>query len=1743
VSDTLLTVLRKQFNVAIDPESDPGKILDTLTPLAPLGIPEPEGDASLSKLAFVPTSSGLSVRAAEASDILVWQIPDQTAHFKILPAQGGNPLRVEVTLLPLKLPLPELNPAQLGPDGMPQAAGNDKVNLILPGLVLAVTEKSARLAAAQVGGGSLQVTMQPPLALIGPGTVLAFGFDQAILKLDGPEGPQIQAPSVQLFISPPAIQALQMHGNANNLFVGLGANGGVSGDFTLAQDQGAVAPARPSFIDHLSARLRLDRSAVVLLEISGQVNFRTAVTDHVAGLDGVEGPDVVICTLRLMLDTGWRVGLWIAAAEGQGFLWRTRGTQASLPRDTLGAFAAFAPLLNSATAGGSGGDIVDLALGTGVAGALAGAGVAHSNSVTLYGGEMVVSQQDATTQAFLFFDVETEVSVDAQVIATTHPIRVRQKAIGVRLDFGTGLHPVFDTGRGYNLDLSDPGLFKLQPDFLADILQPDRPRMSRSSPLNLELDLLPRLDLGVVKVDKTSVRIPIESHDLPSLTGLGVSLDVPGLMQGCGYLQFTNGGFFGQLDATLAQLGVRVTAGLALRKITPDTAGFLATLGVDFPIPIILGSTGLGIFGFLGLFGMHYRRNMAENETVLGWYRRADGDLTKVDPSLWATQLNHWSLGLGTVLGTIEGGYLLNLKGALVIEVPGPELLIFMNASVLWPRPQQRGTSDMGTLLAVIKLSPSEFLVGLAINYNIEPLLEIYFPVEGRFAGTNDWAIDLGTIDEMVTVKFLFTLRVSGYLMIHGKGIAGIPRLLPPNAYPVAAGVRAAMTWGPEEIGLYLKVAAQADVGISFKPFLITGQMSINGELHLFIVSIEVSADAKIRITPSSFYVFAEVCGEVDFFFFSVEGCVKLELGDPPPLPPADPLVRAVSIHSRSSALLPGSGVDRPVDGSLGEALRAGDMSEPLVVPIDAIPVIQFEMRPVVDPACKPLGTPVDARVGPNDWVQRGGRFYRYILKSVDVSGEDAQHSPLNPPVTVGDRPNVWWDRSPAPGGGNDNDVQLALLDWIPDPTPAAAQRSLERDDWLKHRWGNLCVEIARPAGVLWTFLLSPFGPQSSGWTLKGIASPDPDKTFRSAQPPFLLKVTEPWRGGNLLADALPLVTPARVTGGLFPGRSRGLLAPFMGADKVTPRVQGDARFDALFELARPNELENLMDGLRVDLGPSVFVRLLLFARPSAIDAATLVLETLDSAGNKLGNRFTLKPGAVSPPAICQILTPASNPAASLPPSWLTKPWLDEVSPFLTALQQDEWQLVLFETPLDPRMAQIDLGLTRAVDKLGSSWGILVVEALGLAEMMRFDFDDQSKNSTLKTINGALSADQQQRALLQPGATYTVTVSYEVDVAEVDEHGNPGPVDHQTPDAQKFTFRTDNEPPKRLDPWVLATDPGPDEAFFFWGDPVRVIFSSPAVRKLFKAYGKDLFAVVRAANNHPPPGNIGFDPAKVSLAATVKKAVGLPTTVFTPWESSMKQILAGQDCVEEVNDDNRHEQIRLTLELDPLTNFVLDITTDPNGLLPASPLFRLGFSTSRFASMKDLAAAVKSVPPQHRFLEDVSPLTKLSSDHPGAAAVQIPDLDLEMALRSAQWGDLGPTAKPRVSVIWQDGGGDQPPQPTAVLIETTEPLWRQRKTPAEITGEDQVKQFTLQPETLLDLTDTSAGGALVTRFIFSPGGGRTLVLLKAAARGGQLTLALNRYHCPLFEFELNSNVETTGLLDVSLAVAPWEEQG
>ncbi len=1260
-------------------------------------------------------------------------------------------------------------------------------------------------------------------------------------------------------------------------------------------------------------------------------------------------------------------------------------------------------------------------------------------------------------------------------------------------------------------------------------MQPTAARIARDNPLQLEVDLALKADLGIVSVDGASVRIPLDPPGAPTLTALGAHVDVPGAVSGSGYLRLEpSGGFAGRLDVALAPpLGLRASAGLAIRHVrdprtNEELDAVLVTLGLELPVPIPLANSGLGLFGFLGLLGVHHERDQAPRQTALEWFLGAGGDATRVEA--WKASAHRWAIGLGAVIGTVEGGFLFHAKGMLVLELPGPRLILVMNADFLAGRPPTHGPPDTGRLLAVIEIRPESVTIGVVADYGITPVLELRVPAEAFFdlRRAEGWHLDIGGIPPRlpVSVRFLSSIRADGYLLVHGDGIPDFP-LRPLQGFSVAAGIRAAFTWGPEEIGLYLRITAQADLGISFKPMLVIGRMELRGELHLFVVSVEASAAATVMITPDTFWISAEVCGSVDFFFFDVSACVSLELGSKPTrLPPADPLIRAMSLHSRTPTLVRGSVSGAPVDGSLGDAAHPdAEPSAWPIVPIDAIPVLQLEMRPSVDPACAFLGQGVPPKLPPDGWLRRGERFYRYTLRSLLLAGVGANGAALASPVTEGQAPTVWWDRRATPSGGDDNDVQLALLSWVPDPTPAAAERTTSLDERVRRRWGDLCLEVAPPAPVLWSFEDAPAGPSPTGWTLAGVPLPDKPGFVRSAAPPGSARALEPWRSGSSLVDGLAYQLPAYVFAAEdLPGRL--LIAPRTGID-LQPAIPDDADFVDLFdELVQPAG-DRLGDAVRLDTAGLAAVRLLLSVAGAVGTEGTLVLRPLDGDGNRTGSDQPVEPPKAQQP------TPAN-----LPPEWLdpTGPWRP-----IIAAASDAWgryrrawdadvALVLMTADLPEGTTQVEIGLVRDVPPQHASWGLLVFDGITRAELMRFRFDKEDRDRRIDVVNGALGADQATRALLHPGATYTLTARYDVEVAPADGSGNPVVAEAEETAGleQRFRFRTDDKPPERLDPWVMTTAPGPSEPFFFHGEPLRVVFSTNATRRLFAAYGRSLFAVAKAASgNHPQP------------AAAFE---GLPAFVRTPFEAALLEALADAPCVGAGQSD-RHERLTLTLPLEPVTDYILDIEADPPAGQPPYPLFRRHFSTSRYASMHALAADVAATPIAHRAVPDPSPLVSLAARSPGSLVLPVTDLELEQVLRALRWGDLARPAGPRVTVIW----GVSPPvashRAIALLLDTPEPLWRWRDVPTEVTDPAGTRRWELRRQPWLDVVDTPAGSLPVTRFIHSTDGARTLVMLSPLIfLNGSVSLSLRRSRHPVFEGD--AGVETTPLVTTRLTVLP-----
>ncbi|MBK8733743.1 MAG: hypothetical protein IPL93_13055 [Actinomycetales bacterium] len=938
----------------------------------------------------------------------------------------------------------------------------------------------------------------------------------------------------------------------------------------------------PDCFHKLGVRVELVRSTFVRCEIYGEFDIETAAESNLRrkgqaqplrATGSPRNPNDGICTflvrLRIAEDQGsWEISGEFRAKEGDldGLAQMTSSNSNATPLNILGALAVLAPLTASATTLSPAAGAV-VALGSVALGA---SDLLHTSRLTLRGAEVIVSQgilgsdgittvDQRGTQVVVLVDVEIAFSFDLTLVRVdpAHPIVTRYKAIGVRSSWGTSPGvgnsvdyiplPVFFPERGYSLDIPAGSLTAAPP--LDNILRILGVRVSRDNPTYLEVEVGLGLDLGVITIETVRVRARVDGPPLDlQLTKFGASVDIPNVLTGRGYVSIESTGFSGSFDLQVIPLKLRATASIAVRQ-SAGVTGVLLGIEVEFPVPLVLGSSGLGMFGVLAGVGINHGRLEDTTQTVpaLAWlqqqFARPGGVM---DPQGWGLMPGHYAFAAGVLLGTLEGGYVVHLKGIVVIEVPGPRLLFVMKADVIKAPPVLK-SNQSATFLAVLDLDfgRGTITIGIVAAYEIEKILKIRVPVTAFF-DTNQvekWFVDLGSYTDRVTVEVLDVISGSGYLMIHGDGtsisIPGLPA--PGNGMAIATGFHiSAVLMGSKSIGLYLEVAAGFDALIAFDPFFVAGKIYARGELRLFIISISASAELTVivgkreegGVLKDQPYVHGKVCGSIDLFFFEISGCVELTIGaEPTDNPTPKDLIAGVSLVSRSPALVEGSAVDRAVDGTLGDAhdlaktLAAGEHL--LVVPLDAIPVLSFDAIPTGLPGTVMGGTPLGhSGAEANPWQKIGDRWWRYELQSVTLTG-----GPLLP--ADGKTPSTWWTGRP-PGTPVPR-TALALLNWLPTPFSRAVPYGEELVRSIDQRWGTVCHPAAPAAPVLWTFDGKPPGPNPAGWRLHGIPWPDPPETIRTAPVDADLAVSEPWRTHDPVADLLQGTEPAIVVSDYVP--------------------------------------------------------------------------------------------------------------------------------------------------------------------------------------------------------------------------------------------------------------------------------------------------------------------------------------------------------------------------------------------------------------------------------------------------------------------------------------------------------------------------------------------------------------------------------------------------------------------------------
>ncbi|MDQ3808755.1 MAG: hypothetical protein M3336_00520 [Chloroflexota bacterium] len=1588
----------------------------------------------------------------------------------------------------------------------------------------------------------------------------------------------------------------------------------------------AAEPERPPIFRRIGFRVRFERDQLVLGEISGQLDFRTQ-SEQAAGFiqtrdarnsgtpaigEAVKTPSgasqngeqgILDYRLTISYDTATRRLTELLAL---GFDQQGRDGWVTIDRfeprplaNTIGSLLVFAPLLNAgidSAVDAEGNEAIANAIIAGaevaIATTLGLTGMLEFHKFTLFGIELSATElladdeaQDHTrfgNMAALFdYAIDFVVNINLGVITIESArdqnllpmlTRVRYRGLGFRLDFvdPNTYQPVFDTSRGFELGLAEPGALVVGGP-LGPLLRVDSLRVGRQNPLVLEMDLGLNANLGVVEVESVRVRIPIDPPGLPTIIPTAIGVNIPGAVVGSGYLDIRDNGFAGALDLTLVPLKLRIQASAGLESLQAGerriTAFFLG-LGAEFPAPIPLANSGLGLYGLLGLFGMHYKRDeespVNPNLPVsLDWfYNKARGEphLIAVDGRpTWLASPDRWSFGLGVVLGTMEGAFILNLKGMLVLDLPGPRILIFVKAEILQPRPPTGKPADQTTgILAVVDLNfqAGYIAIGLIFEYEVKNLLRVEVPIDTQFSfhDVEDWHLYIGSLRNKASAEILGIARGTAYLMFDGKGIPDFP-LVPLQGFSIAAGIAASLLIGDESSGLYARVAGSVDMGVTRDPLHLFGRMRLEGRIHLWVVGVGASAELLIE-APEPLFVKGEVCGSVDLWLTEIEGCVDITIGNPHPLPDPAPLAIGLSLQSHSPALLEGQATDAPVDASLGVSHAVDDIVTG--VPLDAIPVLQMRFPPVFSATAaglKPLTSAPTLPPVSGGWVSLGGvpgqageREARYEISELSIS-------PALPDGTTG-IPVTWWQPA-RPGAAADSQstdkgVNLALNSWIPVPFPRAYQRSEEQRLTIRDRFEVICQMVAPAMSVLWTFnahfiiqtngvIRRPGdpvpGPAPAGWRLNGLAWPDPPDTHRTTAPSTKLHVHEPdypHRTDPLIQEYATALTgqmldPARVVpdeGGIEKGQA--LQFPFI---QSLPELRDDDLAPEIVEAAK-RFLQDAGNRERIviESGDVARVRCLVCANARFKVAEFMVLRGLDADGA----------------TVEEIKLPAQFIGSfdGLPAPWRDPagPWLADVRRVFDLLAGDfirTHSLFLVEyTPAAPiaRFEMFHQPPHPAPEPFHDPPAVLlgVVEMLARAELQRQTAEQHYQQSMVEVVVKSLE-EADKRPLFAPDTLYTVTVAFNAQIRKADKPSEQKALSL----SQQFRFHTAAAPPERLDPWVLATLPENDAPNHFSEDPVQFIFNDSSAIQLYKAFGRSLTAVLRKANGNHPPEHPTIDfPA-------LQPIKGL---LASPYAASMAELVLDLPCIPGVVETEQHQVFTVDIPLERGTSYLLDIEATPPSTPALTPLFRTAFTTSRYAGAAELAALVEATFIQERAAKDGLTLPTKTLDlvvpddstptRTRQAQVQtVTGVEMERALLAAFGSDVPPARRPGLTFLWSAGS---PSRPVALLMDAPESLLRTRPVPIEAATPspdgDIVQHFRTGRQLYLEVVEN--GTANVDRIVYATGGCRLLVFMKDGANG-VMRLVLRQHRHILLTDEPPSRDFT--LLEMTMpAHAPWE---
>ncbi|TGS93952.1 hypothetical protein EN820_46775 [bacterium M00.F.Ca.ET.177.01.1.1] len=618
------------------------------------------------------------------------------------------------------------------------------------------------------------------------------------------------------------------------------------------------------------------------------------------------------------------------------------------------------------------------------------------------------------------------------------PMRLRYRNVRLLVDFvQTGLERFHLSFGEADVDVEDPGGWQVQsPGTLKDLFDVLGSRSGRGSQW-FEVDLRFALELGPVKVSGATVRVTLGANGPldPELRGLDASMVMPGLFEASGKASLGAGQLDLALAAKIVPLNVAAFASVTYVDCGEGINELLFALGVDLPGPIPLANSGLGLYGLGGIFGVNSGfPSPAPNADPIDFYLGQN----PLKTSLYTCLPGNSIFGLGAVVGTAPDlGFTFSAKGVVVIGVPDFALRASLQGRVLSPRVMMTEEfSDAAAGLSfkgVLAVEPSAVTLAMRGQYKVPFLLTIDVPFGARFpkSGRN-WFVRLGSDGQQgrgpgpIQANILpgiLPINAWAFFMMEGDGIPSLGGVsgLSPTGFALGFGAGFTAVYGIPLI--HLDVSASVILALGTRPLLLGGLGHLSGSLHLGPVSIGASADISFLIAPDlgDNWVKFEVCGEVDLFFFSLEGCVTIELGEKGSMVPDPqdwPLESIALADHRYTKLA--DAVRSPTRPPIAEL--------PTVWP-DVIPILQFTNGPANGLQAGPFkdklswnAAAVGAGVVGNDRLS-----YTYTLTSLALT----EINPHTGAETVVAGPlEAAWQQAKAGALGEPGARELALLTW-----------------------------------------------------------------------------------------------------------------------------------------------------------------------------------------------------------------------------------------------------------------------------------------------------------------------------------------------------------------------------------------------------------------------------------------------------------------------------------------------------------------------------------------------------------------------------------------------------------------------------------------------------------------------------------------------------------------------------------------